>query len=190
MPQDPVSIAVAESAALAGLYERYRRELVAFVRMKVGGGPPEPEDVAQQAFVNYAALDDPTAVHNPRAFLYRTAANIVTNHHRRAALDRKHAALETEQESDRARDELSPEIVLLDREQLALVEAAIKGLPARRRRYLLLNRLDGLSYVEIARREGLSEGVVRKQVAKAIRAIDAVLKAAEAGRTKPNAGMR
>lgn len=78
MPQDPVSIAVAESDALAGLYERYRRELVAFVRMKVGG-PPEPEDVAQQAFVNYAALDDPAAVRNPRAFLYRTAANIVTN---------------------------------------------------------------------------------------------------------------
>ena len=174
-----------QSDVLADLYRRYRRELVAFVRTKVGGGPPEPEDVAQQAFINYAALDDPAAVRNPRAFLYRTATNIVINHHRRTVVVRRHAAQEASEDIDRDRDDLCPESVLLNREQLTIVEQAVRGLPVRRRRYLLLNRLDGLSYAEIARREGVSEGVVRKQVAKAIREIDAAVKAVQTGLRKP-----
>ena len=156
---------------LGDLFDRYRREIVAFVRRKVGDGPPEPEDVAQQTFVNYAAVRDRGGIQNPRAFLYRTAANIVINHVRRASLGRAHLA------DERAlgdifgdHDELSPEIVLLNRERFEQVVLAVRLLPRRQRRFLLLHRLQGMSYTEIARRNGVSISTVRRDVEAAVNA--------------------
>ena len=165
----------AEAPALADLYARYSREILAFVRGKVGAGPPEPEDVTHEAFANFAAANGASEVQNPRAFLYRAAANLVVNHHRHAAVMRRHALDVATEEFSRDRDELSPEVVLLNREQLRLAEAAIRKLPPKQRRYLLMNRLDGMSYTDIARVESLNESVVRRHVAKAMRAIVRVI---------------
>ncbi|WP_157995033.1 RNA polymerase sigma factor [Peristeroidobacter soli] len=166
----------AEEAALAGsemslsvLYGSYRKELVAFVRSRFGGGPPEPEDVAQQAFVNFATVA-PSQVLNPRAFLYRTAVNIVLNYRKRERIGRRFLTPMPEtEELQQVRDEISPEKSAQAEEHYALVEAAIRAMPQPRRSYLLLNRVEGLSYAEIARRAGLSESVIRKHVALAVR---------------------
>ena len=155
---------------LNDFYRRYCRELIAFVRAKVGAGPPEPEDVTQQAFLQYAALDEPDRIRNPRAFLYRTATNIVVNHRRRDVVIRRHVQSEMrDYEIFGERDGLNPEIVLLNKEQFAAVAVAVRKMPRRRRRFLLLHRIEGLTYAEIARRAGLSGAVVRKQVALAVR---------------------
>jgi RNA polymerase sigma factor (sigma-70 family) len=168
------SVPIAKSAPLSELYGRYREELIAFVRAKFGAGPPEPEDVAQQAFANFAALEFSDRIENPRAFLYRTASNIALNHRKHERAGRR--ILEPPSaESDAARDDLSPEVVVQERERYALVEAAIRAMPRQRRSYLLLNRIEGLSYAEIARRMGLSEAAIRKHVALAVRECGAVL---------------
>ena len=54
------------------------------------------------------------------------------------------------------------------RQFLGLISSALWSMPHKRRRLLLMNRVDGLSYAEIARREGLSATVVKKHVAKAL----------------------
>lgn len=165
---------------LPELYARYARELTAFVRTKVGAGPPDPEDVAQQAFVNFAQLKDPRGVENPRAFLYRTALNIIVNDYRRMAARRRMSNAElAEIEHPGGVIDFSPEALLLKREELRIVERAMDAMPARRRRLLVLHRIDGLSYAEIARREGMSESGVRKQVAVAVRECGAALLDAE-----------
>ena len=157
------------AASLSTLYGCYRKELIAFVRTKFGGGPPEPEDVAQQAFVNFAAMSH-AQVLNPRAFLYRTAVNIVLNHRKRERIGRRFLQpMPDAEELQQVRDEISPEKRLQAEEHYALVEAAIRAMPQARRSYLLLNRVEGLSYAEIARRAGLSESVIRKHVALAVR---------------------
>lgn len=158
------------SAELNDLYRRYRRELIAFVRTKVGAGPPEPDDVMQQVFLQYALLDEPERIENPSAFLYRTATNIVINYRRRDVVIRRHFQTEVrDNEIFGERDGLNPEIVLLNKEQFAAVAVAVRKMPRRRRRFLLLHRIEGLTYAEIARRAGLSGAVVRKQVALAVR---------------------
>lgn len=161
---------------LPELYRLYRAELVAFVRSRFGSGPPEPEDVAQQSFANFAAQGSRGTIVNPRAFLFRTAQNIAINDYKHQRVGRRFLeAAPQPQEICEARDDFNPEVVLIGKEQYSLLEQVIRGMPRRRREVLLLNRLEGLSYAEIARRLGISESVVRKHAAMAVRECAAVL---------------
>lgn len=174
---------------LSELYLRHRRELVGFVRRQFGAGPPDPEDVVQQAFANLAALPADAALRNPRAFLYRTAHNIAINHCNRERIGRRFLEPAPAPEEVReAREDFDPEVVQMGREDYSLIEQAIRAMPARRRRFLLLNRIDGMSFADIARREGLSESAVRKQVVLAVQECGAALLRAAAPVRRPGEG--
>ncbi|KKK85213.1 hypothetical protein LCGC14_2775540, partial [marine sediment metagenome] len=64
------------------LYTSYWSELCKFLHSRYGSGPPEPEDIAQTAFVKFASLENNDRVENPRAFIYRTASNLIVDYHR------------------------------------------------------------------------------------------------------------
>ena len=127
---------------LAQIYAEHQGELFAFVRGKVGSGPPDPDDIVQQAFANYAASDNRAAILNPIAFLVRTAGNLTHDHFRRFAtrfnVSADSGALD---KMIQTHDELSPEIVVLGRERFSIVMRALNSLPIRQRRFLLLNRI-------------------------------------------------
>lgn len=154
---------------LRSIFLRYRAELTAFARRRVGNGPPEPEDLVQQAFANFAGVEDPGLVRNPRAFLYRVIANLIADYrksgHHSHGFDVDDAELE---DLIQDHDQISPEIVLLDRERFSRVNDAIRSLPQRQRRFLLLSRLEGMSYTEIARRNGVSTSTARREIEAAI----------------------
>lgn len=151
--------------SLSDVFSTYYDEILMFVRGKVGSGPPDPDDIVQQAFANFAALSDRSAIRNPAGFLVRTAANLITDNARRSA-----TRLNVSADGDALdfltsrRDDLSPEIVMLGRERFDCVIAALESLPRRQRRFVLLNRLDGLSYTEIARQNGVSQSTARRDV--------------------------
>lgn len=156
------------------LYRTYRQELTAFAVRKVGSGPPDPEDVVQHTFRQIAAMADPAAIVNVRAFLYRSAANYIISFRRREKVRRRHAGHapglgEIFSESDG----LDPERVLLGRERIMAVSALIRRLPRRQRRLLLLNRVEGISFAELARRYDVSEATVRREVKKALEVLAA-----------------
>lgn len=164
----------------ADLYGRFRQELVAFVRRSFGNGPPEPEDLVQQAYANFAVAASTQTVLNPQAFLRRTAHNLGLNAYKRQRRERRYFERTPDpKETCEARTDWDPEVVLLNREQYALVEDAVRAMPLRRRQLLLLNRIEGLSYAEIGRRMGVSESMVRKQVAQAVRECGQALLAAD-----------
>lgn len=151
------------------LYRDHFRELLAFVIGKVGQGPPDPEDITQDAFESVAKHRAPETIVNKRAYLYRAAANEIMTFRRRAAVRHKHAVRDFEvQKIFGEGDGLTPERVLLDRESIKAVMLAVDAMPARRRRLLLLNRVEGLSYAAIGRRFDVTEKTVRMQVKKAI----------------------
>lgn len=154
---------------LAALYERYCAELVRYILAKFGAGPPDPEDVAQSAFEKFASSGKPSEIANPRAFLYAAARNIVIDHHRREAVRRKNAGDLQVAAEQKNHDEITPERVLLEKERYAIFEEALTRMPLRRRKMLLMNRREGLSCPEIAKRFGVSETVVRNQVSLAVR---------------------
>ena len=49
-----------------------------------------------------------------------------------------------------------------------MLRRVIEGLPERHRRYVLANRLDGMTFAAIAQRFGVSESLVRKTIDEAV----------------------
>ena len=154
---------------LGALYEAHFRELSVFARRKVGDGPPEPEDIVQHAFARIAAHRAPETIENKRAFLYRTVANYISTCRRNVATHRRH----TQQAGDTQEifgesDGLSPERVLLNKEDILRAQEAIRKLPRQQRQLLLLNRVEGISYAALARRYKVSEPTIRRRVLAAV----------------------
>jgi RNA polymerase sigma-70 factor (ECF subfamily) len=157
------------------LYERYWPELCRYIRVTFGSGPPDPQDVAQSAFARYLALDNRDAVDNPRAFLYTTARNIALDFNRHLKHATRHTLREAQNECADKLDECSPERITLARERAKMLAAVIENLPHRQRQALLLHRLHGLSYGEIAARTGASKSDVSRQISRALEAVETAL---------------
>jgi RNA polymerase sigma factor (sigma-70 family) len=162
----------ADHPRLKLLYERYWKDLCRYVRATFGSGQSDPQDVAQTAFTRYLAVSDPAAVENPRAFLYTTARNIALDVSRHRKHERRYSLAAASEEGATHVDECSPERITLAEERAAALAAVIENLPRRQRQALLLNRLHDLSYSEIALRIGSSKSDVRRQIARALEAIE------------------
>jgi RNA polymerase sigma factor (sigma-70 family) len=158
------------------LYARHWSELCHYIKKHYGAGPPDPEDVAQEAFMKFAAIDDREAIDNPRAYLFRTAQNFLVDEHRRLALRRANPG---DTEAQPGSDDRTPERVLVGQERLEILRCSLRAMPAVRRRSFLLNRLQGLSCAAIARMTGYSESAVKKHIGLALTELEAAVTAAE-----------
>lgn len=159
--------------SLAALYRAHWSELCRYIATRFGAGPPEPQDVVQAAFTKYAMLDDPQAVGNPRAFLHRTAHNVAVDAYRRKERF-GHIAKDIDTLARGAVD-VSPEDVISSREEIGRLNAVLAQLPENQRTALLLHRLDGLSFADIAREMNISPSGARFLVSKGLDACMAAL---------------
>lgn len=167
-------------SALRDYYRRYRGELRRHVEQTFGKGPPEPEDVVQEAFARFAALPDHEAVGNPRAFLYQSARNVAIDEHRKIAVRIRSARELAVAPGGQGVDNRDAEKVLSDRQRLALIEATVRSLEPERRAVFVMNRVHGLSFAETARHTGMPETTVKRYVALALIACERALRAADA----------
>jgi RNA polymerase sigma-70 factor (ECF subfamily) len=123
-------------------------------------------DLAQEVYLRLARAGGEDTVENPRALLFRIAANLATDHvrvqGRRAELLQEANAMLWDQE-----DEISPERQILARDELARIGAALASLPERTRHVFYLNRFEGVAQSEIACRLGISRTSVEKHMRRA-----------------------
>lgn len=128
------------------------------------------EDALQETWLRLASLPPRTIeVRDRQAFILRIAGNIAIDLLRK---ERRHtsrcfsddAALEAV--ADRSP---SPETIAIDRDQLRQLVLALAELPAKPRMALLLNRCDGLSHAQIAASLNVSESMVARYLAQALR---------------------
>jgi RNA polymerase sigma-70 factor (ECF subfamily) len=157
-------------------YARHWGELCHYIKKHFGPGPPDPEDVAQEAFMKFAAVNECETIDNPRAYLFRTAHNVLVDEHRRLALRR---AAPNDTEMQPISDDRTPERVLIGQERLEILTRSLRAMPASRRRSFLLNRLQGLSCAAIARLTGYSESAVKKHIGVALTELEAAVTLAE-----------
>jgi RNA polymerase sigma factor (sigma-70 family) len=161
------------------LYARHWTELCHYIRRQFGVGPPDPEDVAQETFLKFAALENRHTIDNPRAYLYRTAHNVLIDERRRLALRKGGGDIEALGISD----DRTPERVLVGEQRLDVLKRTLLAMPEARRRSFLLNRLHGLSAAAIARMTGYSESAVKKHIGLALSDLETALTASECAAT-------
>lgn len=159
-------------------FDRFLREhrsiLVAWLSRRVG--EDDAQDVAQEAFVRlmrYRAQP----VEELRPLMYRIAINVIHDRGRRDSTRQVFAHVSLDQDFV-GLPSLEPahETRLEHEQELALVRAAILKLPERCRQVYLLNRIDGLSYSQIAQHCGISVKAVEKHIGKALSLLRSKLK--------------
>jgi RNA polymerase sigma factor (sigma-70 family) len=144
----------------------HRAMLVAWLSRRVG--EDDAQDVAQEAFVRlirYRAQP----VEQLRPLMYRIAINVIHDRGRRDSTRQVFAHVSLDQDFV-GLPSLEPahETRIEHEQELALVRAAILQLPERCRQVYLLNRIDGLSYSQIAQHCGISVKAVEKHIGKAL----------------------
>ena len=164
------------SAAIETLYSAFFETLASRVRARFGNGPPDPEDVAQTAFLKLFRNGNWQSISNPQAYLLRTANNFVISEMRAIGVRARHAdQVKNDNSQEEEGSTLDLERVFTNRELLEQISRVIDNLTDRQRRIFEMKRFDELSLSEIARREGISRTAVSKHLTRAVAAVDGYL---------------
>lgn len=143
-------------------YREHEWELLRFLARRLGSGPLAA-DVAHDLYVKLYGLQDHPDIRDRKAYLFRLAANLATDHLRREK--RRRALLaEADGVAWRETDDLTPERHTMARAELRYLEAAVATLPERCRQVFHLNRYEGKSQAEIADELGIGLTTVYKDL--------------------------
>ncbi len=124
------------------------------------------EDCAQDVFLRIARADGGT-IENAEAYLFTIAAAVVIDRARK--LKSHHAAYHVPIENYALEGgEPGPIRVLEGREDLLRLKGVLDELPARTREIFLLNRLEGLTYTQLAARFGVTIKAIEKQMSRVL----------------------
>ncbi|WP_404425520.1 RNA polymerase sigma factor [Nibricoccus sp. IMCC34717] len=132
----------------------------------------EAEDVAHDAYMRVLPTVRENRATNPDALLFVTARRLAFNR-----LRRRRISVEKETEDLSNQGASAPGVVdeVMARQELSLVELAIRELPPGCRAVLLLRKVEMLSHQEIADRLGIAVSTVEKQHARALRLLKEAL---------------
>lgn len=157
----------ADKSSLAENFRRYAAELRRYLQSRRGSH--EAEDLVQEGFVRLLQNEAGARPENPRAWLYRTCANLASDSHDyHRVRESVHVELD---DFENIKDEVADPAQRIEaQQQLQRVWLALQRLPQPCRHAFLLNRLDGLSQREIARHLDISEKTVERHVLRALEA--------------------
>jgi RNA polymerase sigma factor (sigma-70 family) len=125
------------------------------------------EDLMQDSWVKIENATVDGAIENPAGFITKVVKTTVAGHIRK---ERRRAEIDAEVSDllwDDA-DEISPERILIGRENLAAAHTVLNGLPERTRRIFLMNRIERKSHRLIAEELGVSEETVYYHIRRAL----------------------
>ncbi|MEM9313607.1 MAG: sigma factor-like helix-turn-helix DNA-binding protein, partial [Pseudomonadota bacterium] len=147
------------------LYDRYFAALVDGLRHTYGEGPPDPEEVAQQAFARLNARETLEDIDDLEGFVWVASRNIIMSEKRAQKTRSKHQQ-DVELQFFGERSEcFDPQRVLIGRQQVALVMEALERMPERRRKIFELHRIQGLSLKEAGARCGVGQSAAHRHIA-------------------------
>lgn len=160
-------------SAWTAVFAAHAAELRA-VLTRVLGDAAAAEDCVQDTAMRLLDADF-AEVREPKAFMFQVGYNLARDALRRRMtrgqpVDDADAAIDAT-----ASDEASPEVQVLAREQLAIVQQALTQLPEQRRRVLWMVRVEGLSLKETANALGISAKTVENHMTQALRQLGALL---------------
>jgi len=144
------------------LFKEHNRSVKNFVYFKTGNMELS-EDVMQDAFLRFWEKKEEIRMVTARALLFTIAANLAKNKQ-----DHKRVVLQFANSYIQQPHSHSPEFELELKEFDLRLQKAIADLDERNRLVFLMNRIDGMTYNEIAGSIGLTVKAVEKRMKKAL----------------------
>jgi RNA polymerase sigma factor (sigma-70 family) len=163
----------ARDSILSRLALTYGGALGRFFERRVQAKADVP-DLVQEVFLRLSRMPDPTAIEKPEHFLFVTAANVLKDQARRAAV--RGGGLHDEWPDDSlASSDFPPDRVLESKEAAAQLRAVLLELPQRTRDVFVLRVLEGMKMADVARALAISTRAAEKHQAKALARVAAAM---------------
>ncbi len=128
------------------------------------GDDESADDVAQEAFIALWKNCSKVTLDTAKGYVYQIANNLSKSlkRHEKVKLKYEVQSTKTDHSSE------SPEYLMLESEFMQKLNDAISGLPDKQREVFLLNRIEKLTYKEIAEIKQVSQKAVEKLMHKAL----------------------
>jgi RNA polymerase sigma-70 factor (ECF subfamily) len=153
--------------SVGSLFEHYRSRLQRFLASRTRR-PQEASDLAQEVYLRLLRFPPDEVIHQPQAYLYRIASNVVHDFNLRNRQEPVRYNSEVTQElAEQATDVWSDKIEDQAVAQQELHRLLI-GLPRGQLAALLLHMRDGFSYAEVAQALNIEVNTAKKRIARAI----------------------
>jgi RNA polymerase sigma-70 factor (ECF subfamily) len=147
------------------VFDQYYRPLKNFLYYKLGD-IDLAEDITQEVFIKAWDKRETIVQETVKSYLYKIASNLAINHFNSA---KKRFELKLEDHDSTISE--SPQYVM-EKDEFALkLNRALENLSESQRVVFLMNRIDDLTYREIAEREGISIKAVEKRMQGALESL-------------------
>jgi RNA polymerase sigma factor (sigma-70 family) len=153
------------------IYRDERPRLLRYFLYKLGNRA-DADDLANETMTRYLGAAPTASITTPRAYLTRIATNLLRDRAERGSTKLAQLSVPLDEGLNRAAG-LDPHREVESRQELERWKAILLQLPARTLEIFLLNRVEGISYREIAAELGLPLWMIQKHMLKAIRHIAA-----------------
>ncbi len=141
-------------------------ELARFLTRKLGCKDLAAE-LVHETYVRIMTAQPTEPITNPRAFLFKTAANLAIDHQRKAGY-RTTVNSDGEHSIEIVDPAPSAETMVFNKQQIDVLMQAVGELPPKCREVFILHKFKHLSYAEVAKRLEISRSTVVKHMVKAL----------------------
>jgi RNA polymerase sigma-70 factor (ECF subfamily) len=155
------------------LYRRYSKKIY-FFSLKYLSDRVEAEELVQTVFINVwlnrDSLDETISVKN---YIYKAAVNYIYNYLKKKAIRSRFIESEIKK-GEISSDDTYEQVYFHDLERS--INSIVETLPSQQQKIFLLNREEGLTQMEIAKKLELSVRTVENQMYRALKTIRTILK--------------
>ncbi|MEO1259366.1 MAG: RNA polymerase sigma factor [Bacteroidota bacterium] len=166
----PQQHTVCQESVYQELFMAHARHVRNFLYYK-GAKSDEAEDLMQEAFLRLWRECQKVPAEKAKAFLFRVASNLFLDAKKHEQVVQKFQQKQTTEHENE-----DPQFLLETKELQQKLENAIAQLPEKQRTVFLMNRMDKLTYAQIAERLELSVKAVEKRMSQALVQMRKVLK--------------
>jgi RNA polymerase sigma factor (sigma-70 family) len=150
---------------LVAWFKRWRKPIRQWLSHRSSVPTADLDDLAQEVFLRLLRYSDDVAIDNPQGYLFRIAANVANEWQERSRLRRPHDDSWLEDLQVEFNDE--PENAIAREVAREYMQEAVNKLPRRQREVLLLHVNEGMTYKQIAERQGLTYRVILRDLTRA-----------------------
>lgn len=151
---------------LKALYLAHRGEIQAYLDRRLRC-KETAADLTQDTFIRLSEQMSRTRIENFRAYLFSSARNLFIDHTRRQE-HRKSEPLDLQDMSEAEQRTPTLEQAAIANQQLSALNEVIQNMPAPCREVFLMVRVEGLTYVEIGERLGISSKTAFSRMVRAL----------------------